>query len=172
MNRQNLSNQAEPPLAAGQEAKLCFLWHVLMENRHGLVVNTRLTPATGTAEREAAVALLSARPTTRRITLGGDKNYDTHQFVEDLRALQVTPHVAQHMTNRASAIDGRTTRHPGYTVSQQKRKRVEEIFGWLKTVGLLRKVTLRGVRRIGWLFTFAAAVYNLVRMRNLVEAAA
>jgi len=171
MNRQNLSNQAEPPLAAGQEAKLCFLWHVLMENRHGLVVNTRLTPATGTAEREAAVALLSARPTTRRITLGGDKNCDTHQFVEDLRALQVTPHVAQHMTNRASAIDGRTTRHPGYTVSQQKRKRVEEIFGWLKTVGLLRKVKLRGVRRVGWLFTFAAAVYNLVRMRNLVEAA-
>ena len=157
--------------AAGQEAKLCFLGHVLMENRHGLVVNTRLTPATGTAEREAAVALVDARPTTRRITLGGDKNYDTHQLVEDLRALQVTPHVAQHTTNRASAIDGRTTRHPGYTVSQQKRKRVEEIFGWLKTVGLLRKVKLRGVQRVGWLFTFAAAVYNLVRMRNLVEAA-
>jgi transposase len=157
--------------AAGQEAKLCFLGHVLMENRHGLVVNTRLTPATGTAEREAAIALLDARPTTRRITLGGDKNYDTHQFVQDLRALQITPHVAQHTTNRASAIDGRTTRHPGYTVSQQKRKRVEEIFGWLKTVGLLRKVKLRGVQRVGWLFTFAAAVYNLVRMRNLVEAA-
>jgi len=157
--------------AAGQEAKLCFLGHVLMENRHGLVVNTRLTPATGTAERAAAVALLDARPTTRRITLGGDKNYDTHQFVQDLRALQVTPHVAQHTTNRASAIDGRTTRHPGYAVSQQKRKRVEEIFGWLKTVGLLRKVKLRGVQRVGWLFTFAAAVYNLVRMRNLVEAA-
>ena len=95
--------------------------------------------------------MLDARPTTRRITLGEDKNYDTHQFVQDLRALQVTPHVAQHTTNRASAIDGRTTRHPGYTVSQQKRKRVEEIFGWL--------------------FTFAAAVYNLVRMRNLMEAA-
>jgi len=157
--------------AAGQEAKLCFLGHVLMENRHGLVVNTRLTPATSTAEREAAIALLNSRPTTRRITLGGDKNYDTHQFVEDLRARQVTPHVAQHTTNRASAIDGRTTRHPGYAVSQQKRKRVEEIFGWLKTVGLLRKVKLRGVSRIGWLFTFAAAVYNLVRMRNLVEAA-
>lgn len=157
--------------AAGQEAKLCFLGHVLMENRHGLVVNTRLTQATGTAEREAAVALLDARPTTRRITLGGDKHYDTHQFVQDLRALQVTPHVAQHTTNRASAIDGRTTRHPGYAVSQQKRKRVEEIFGWLKTVGLLRKVKLRGVQRVGWLFTFAAAVYNLVRMRNLVEAA-
>jgi transposase len=158
--------------AAGQEAKLCFLGHVLMENRHGLVMNTRLTPATGTAEREAAIALLDRRPTTRRITLGGDKNYDTQQFVQDLRAVQVTPHVAQHTTNRASAIDGRTTRHPGYAVSQQKRTRVEEIFGWLKTVGLLRKVKLRGMPRVGWLFTFAAAVYNLVRIRNLVEAAA
>ena len=158
--------------AAGQEAKLCFLGHVLMENRHGLVVNTRLTSATGTAEREAALALLRERPGRPRVTVGGDKNYDTQVFVQDLRALQVTPHVAQHTTNRASAIDGRTTRHPGYTVSQQKRKRVEEIFGWLKTVGLLRKVKLRGVRRVGWLFTFAAAVYNLVRMRSLVEAAA
>ena len=158
--------------AAGQEAKLCFLGHVLMENRHGLVVNTRLTLATGTAEREAALALVRERPGRQRVTVGGDKNYDTQAFVQDLRALQVTPHVAQHTTNRASAIDGRTTRHPGYAVSQQKRKRVEEIFGWLKTVGLLRKVTLRGVRRVGWLFTFAAAVYNLVRIRNLVEAAA
>ena len=158
--------------AAGQEAKLCFLGHVLMENRHGLVVNTRLTPASGTAEREAALALLRERPGRQRVTVGGDKNYDTQAFVHDLRALQVTPHVAQHTTNRASAIDGRTTRHPGYAVSQQKRKRVEEIFGWLKTVGLFRRVKLRGVRRVGWLFTFAAAVYNLVRMRNLVEAAA
>ena len=157
--------------AAGQEAKLCFLGHVLMENRHGLVVNTRLTPATGTAEREAAIALVAGRPTTRRITLGGDKNYDTQAFIHELRTRQVTPHVAQHTTNRTSAIDGRTTRHAGYTVSQQKRKRVEEIFGWLKTVGLLHKVKLRGVQRVGWLFTFAAAVYNLVRMRNLVEAA-
>ena len=157
--------------AAGQEAKLCFLGHVLMENRHGLVVNTRLTQATGTAEREAALAVVRERPGRQRVTLGGDKNYDTHAFVQDLRAVQVTPHVAQHTTNRASAIDGRTTRHPGYAVSQQKRKRVEEIFGWLKTVGLLRKVKLRGLQRVGWLFTFAAAVYNLVRMRNLVEAA-
>jgi transposase len=158
--------------AAGQEAKLCFLGPGLMENRQGLVVNTRLTSATGTAEREAALALIRERPGRQRVTVSGDKNYDTHAFVQDLRALQITPHVAQHTTNRASAIDGRTTRHPGYTVSQQKRKRVEEIFGWLKTVGLLRKVKLRGVRRVGWLFTFAAAVYNLVRMRNLVEAAA
>lgn len=158
--------------ATGQEAKLCVLGHVLMENRHGLVVDTRLTPATGTAEREAALALVTGRSTTQRITLGGDKNYDTQAFVQDLRAVQVTPHVAQHTTNRASAIDGRTTRHPGYAVSQQKRKRVEEIFGWLKTVGLLRKVKLRGVQRVGWLFTFAAAVYNLVRIRNLMEAIA
>lgn len=158
--------------AAGQEAKLCFLGHVLMENRHGLVMNTRLTPATGTAEREAALALLRERPGRQRVTVGGDKNYDTHAFVQDLRTLRVTPHVAQHTTNRASAIDGRTTRHSGYAVSQQKRKRVEEIFGWLKTVGLLRKVRRRGVRRVGWLFTFAAAVYNLVRMRNLVVEAA
>jgi transposase len=157
--------------ATGQEAKLCFLGHVLMENRHGLVVNTRLTPATGTAEREAALALVASRPTTQRITRGGDKNYDTQAFVQDLRAVRVTPHVAQHTTNRVSAIDGRTTRHSGYAVSQQKRKRVEEVFGWLKTVGLMRKVKLRGIQRVGWLFTFAAAVYNLVRIRNLVAAA-
>jgi IS5 family transposase len=112
----------------------------------------------------------SARATLG-FTLGGDKNYDTHQFVQELRALQITPHVAQHTTNRASAIDGRTTRHPGYAISHRTRKRVEEIFGWLKTVGMLRKVKLRGVQRVGWRFTFAAAVYNLVRMRNLVEAA-
>jgi transposase len=158
--------------AAGQEAKLCFLGHVRMENRHGLVVTTRLTLATGTAEREAAVAWLKARPTTQRITLGGDKNYDTAAFVDALRVRQVTPHVAPHTTRRTSALDGRTTRHPGYAISQQKRKRVEEIFGWLKTVGLLRKVKLRGVQRVGWLCTFAAAVYNLVRIRNLVERAA
>jgi len=158
--------------ASGQEAKLCFLGHVLMENRHGLVVNAMVTQATGTAEREAALALVDTRFPTQRITLGGDKNYDTAAFVEALRVRQVTPHVAQHTTRRTSAIDGRTTRHPGYAVSQQKRKRVEEIFGWLKTVGLLRTVKLRGVRRVDWLFTFAAAAYNLVRIRNLVERAA
>ena len=156
--------------AAGQEAKLCFLGHVLMENRNGLVVNATVTSATGTAEREAALALVDAHAATRRITLGGDKNYDTHPFVQALRTRQVTPHVAPHTTNRASAIDGRTTRHLGYTISQ--RKRVEEVFGWLKTVGLFRKVKLRGVRRVGWLFTVAAAVYNLVRMRNLWEVTA
>jgi transposase len=158
--------------AVGQEAKLCFLGHVLMENRNGLVVQTTVTPATGTAERDAALALVDAQAPTRRITLGGDKNYDTQAFVQDLRTRQVTPHVAQHTTNRISAIDGRTTRHAGYAVSQHKRKRVEEVFGWMKTVGLLRKVKLRGVSRVGWLFTFAAAVYTLVRMRNLLEATA
>ncbi len=158
--------------ATGEAAKLGFLGHVLMENRHGLVVNATVTPATGTAEREAALALVDAVHRGRRITVGGDKNYDTAAFVAALRARQVTPHVAQHTTRRASAIDGRTTRHPGYAVSQQKRKRVEEIFGWLKTVGLLRKVKVRGIPRVGWLFTFAAAVYNLVRMRNLVAATA
>ena len=158
--------------AAGQEAKLCVLGHVLMENRHGLVVNATVTSATGTAEREAALALADTRPLTRRITLGRDKNDDTAAFVDALRVRQGTPHVAQHTTQRTSAIDGRTTRHPGYAASEQTRKRVEEVFGWLKTVGVLRKVKLQGVRRVGWLFTFAAAVYNRVRMRNLVEAAA
>ncbi|MFO0699651.1 MAG: IS5 family transposase [Nitrospira sp.] len=157
--------------AAGQEAKLCFLGHVLMENRNGLVVDATVTSATGTAERDAALVLVDSRPTTRRITLGGDKNDDTAAFVDALRERHVTPHVAQHTRGRGSAIDGRTTRHPGYTISQQKRKRVEEVFGWMKTVGLLRKVKLRGVPRVGWLFTFAAAVYNLVRIRNLVAVA-
>jgi transposase len=157
--------------AAGQEAKLCFLGHVLMDNRHGLVVNATVTPATGTAEREAALALVDAQALTRRITVGGDKNYDTAAFVDALRERHVTPHVAQHTTRRTSAIDGRTTRHPGYAISQQTRKRVEEVFGWLKTVGLLRKVKLRGVQRVGWLFTFAVAAYNLVRIRNLVAVA-
>lgn len=157
--------------AAGQEATLCFLGHVLMENRHGLVVNAMVTPVTGTAERKAAVALVDAQGPTRRLTLGGDRNYDTAAFVDALREHQVTPHVAQHTTRRPSAIDGRTTRHPGYAISQQRRKRVEEVFGWLKTVGLVRKVRLRGVQRVGWLFTFATAVYNLVRIRDLVAGA-
>lgn len=114
--------------------------------------------------------MLGARPTTRRVTLSGDKNYATHQFVQDLLAVQVTPHVTQHTTHHASAIDGRTTRHAGYTVSLQRRKQVEKIFGWLMPIGLPRKVKLRSLQRVGWRFTFATAVYNLVRMRNLVEA--
>jgi transposase len=121
--------------AKGQEAKLAYLGHVLMANRHGLVVDTRVTQATGTAEREAAVAMAEAIPGPQRATLGADKHYDTRDFVHALRELRVTPHVAQHTTGRSSAIDGRTTRHPGYAVSQRKRQCVEEIFGWMKTSG-------------------------------------
>jgi transposase len=149
----------------GHEAQLAYQGHVLMENRHGLAVDTCVTQATGTAEREAAVALAMNLPAGA--TLGADKGYDTGGFVAALREQQITPHVAQNRTNRRSAIDGRTTRHPGYTISQQKRKRVEEIFGWAKTVGLFRQTRHRGVRRVGWMFTFALAVYNLVRIRNL-----
>jgi transposase len=157
--------------AKGQEAKLAYLGHVLMENRHGLVVDTRVTQATGTAEREAALAMAEAIPGQQRVTLGADKNDDTRDCVRELRELRVTPHVAQNATGRSSAIDCRTTRHPGYAVSQRKRKCVEEIFGWMKTVGLLRKTRYRGVARVGWMFTFAAAVYNLVRMRTLAAVA-
>src|SRR5712691_7325946 len=127
-----------------------------------------VTPATGTAERDVALDFAAEMSGHGRVTLGGDKNYDTHDFVEQLRDLQVTPHVTQNNTNRRSAIDGRTTRHPGYQVSQQKRKRIEEIFGWLKTVGLLRKLRHRGTARVNWIFIFATAAYNLVRMRKLV----
>jgi len=159
--------------AKGQEAKLAFLGHVLMENRHGLVVETRLTAATGTAEREAALEMIGAKRQRKRgrLTLGGDKNYDTHEQVATLRALKVTPHVAQN-TGRpgGSAIDQRTTRHAGYAASQTKRQRVEEIFGWFKTVALMRKTRFRGLERVGWMFTWAAAAYNLVRMRNLLGA--
>jgi len=151
----------------GGEPKMCYLGHALMENRSGLVVDAEVTIATGYAEREAALAMVDRIPGDNRITLGGDKGYDAREFVDDLRDLIVTPHLAQNTSNRSSAIDGRTTRHPGYRESQKRRKRVEEIFGWLKTVGLMRKTRYRGVRRVGWMFTFAAAVYNLVRIRNL-----
>ena len=154
--------------APGQAAKLCYQGHLLMENRHGLAVATETTCATGTGERDAALYLATSRPCRRRITLGGDKGYDTAPFVRTCRTFRITPHVAQRRD--VSAIDRRTTRHPGYPVSQRARKRVEEIFGWLKTVGGLRKTRYRGVRRVGWMFTFATAVYNLVRIRNLVEA--
>jgi len=147
------------------EAKLYYQGHVLMENRHGLAVDGSLTPATGFAEREQALAMATGLPTGA--TLGADKSYDTRDFVDGLRGLAVTPHVAQNTTKRSSAIDGRTTRHPGYLVSQRERKRVEEIFGWLKMIGLLRKTRHRGVARVGWMFVFGLAVYNLIRMRNL-----
>jgi transposase len=153
----------------GKEAKLSYQGQVLMENRNGLVTGTRLTQATGTAEREAAVDMAEeiAVRDGHRVTVGADKAYDTHDFVRDLRDLKVTPHVAQNTKNRSSAIDGRTTRHAGYAISQRKRKRVEEIFGWIKTVGLMRKTRHRGLARVGWMFTFTAAAYNLVRIRNL-----
>jgi len=151
------------------EAKLYYQGHVLMENRHGLAVNGSLTPATGFAEREQALAMATQLPTGA--TLGADKSYDTRDFVDGLRGLAVTPHVAQHTTKRSSAIDGRTTRHGGYRVSQRQRKRIEEIFGWLKQIGLLRKTRHRGVARVSWMFTFGLAVYNLVRMRNLASQA-
>jgi transposase len=152
---------------SGSEAKLAYQGHVLMENRNGLVVNAQLTRASGTAERETALALLGQPG--KRVTLAADKAYDTKGFVSDLRARRVTPHVAQNDKRRrgGSAIDKRTTRHPGYAVSQRKRKRVEEIFGWLKTVGLLRKTRHRGVGLVDWIFKFATAAYNLVRIRNL-----
>jgi len=152
----------------GKEAKLSFSGHVLMENRNGLVVNVAVCSATGTAEREAALAMIDQLLDNRRTTLGADKNYDTKDFVKDLRDRNVTPHVAQNQNaRRSSAIDGRTTRHAGYQISQKKRKRVEEIFGWLKTIGGMRKQRHRGLPKVGWMFTFAAAAYNLVRIRNL-----
>lgn len=150
-------------------AQLAYLGHVLMENRSGLVVDTRVTPADGYGERDAALVMV-ADVLGGAITLGGDKGYDYPEFVAQLRHLQVTPHVAQNTTNRRSAIDGRTTRHPGYAISQRTRKRVEEVFGWLKTVGLLRKLRHRGGPKVDWIFRFAAAAYNLIRIRNLVYA--
>jgi transposase len=147
------------------EAKLGYLGHALMDNRQGLVVQACVTPATGTAEWEAALAMVDRVPAGA--TLGADRGYDTRAFVAQVRARGLTPHVAQNTSRRRSAIDGRTTRHAGYWLSQRRRKRVEEVFGWLKTVALFRKTRHRGVARVGWLFVFATALYNLVRLRNL-----
>jgi transposase len=155
--------------AKGREAQLAYQATLLMENRHGLAVGACVTAATGTAERENAVTLVErARYRRVRITVGGDKGFDSHACVEELRGAGAVAHVAQ---KHWSAVDGRTTRHPGYTVSQRKRKRIEEIFGWLKTVGLCRQTRLRGVDRVGWMVTFATAAYNLVRMRRLLSPA-
>ena len=151
----------------GAEAKRSYLGHVLMENRPGLLVRTMVTQADGTAERAAALLLASKIPGMKRVTLGGDKNYDTQDFVSTARQMRITPHVAQNTTNRSSAIDGRTTRHTGYQISQQKRKRVEQSFGWMKMIGLLKKVKLRGLRKVSWWFTLVGAAYNLVRLRRL-----
>ena len=154
---------------AGKEAKLSYSGHVLMENRNGLIADVEVLHATGTAERDAALLMLEALPGDHPVTVGADKGYDTKDFVEEARNVHATPHVAQ---KKHSAIDGRTTRHAGYGVSQQKRKRVEEIFGWMKTIGGMRKLRHRGLQLVGWMFTFAAAAYNLVRIRNLSTALA
>ncbi len=148
----------------GKEAKLSYTGNVLMDNRNGLVADVETMQADGTAERDAAIVMIASLPGEDRVTVGADKGYDTKGFVEDLRGLNATPHVAQ---KKHSAIDGRTTRHEGYQISQRKRKRVEEIFGWMKTVGGLRKLRHRGLNLVGWMFTFTAAAYNLVRIRNL-----
>ena len=153
----------------GKEAKLNYAGHLLMENRNGLAVDASVTQATGTAERDEAVEFARKIGGKRRVTFGGDKLYDTYDFVERIREANVTPHVAQNIHRRKkSAIDGRTTRHVGYAISQMKRKRIEEIFGWLKTVGLLRKLRHRGVAKVGWIFKLSVAAYNLVRIRNLI----
>jgi len=151
----------------GSEAKMSYLGHALMENRHGLLVDTMVTIADGTAERDAAVLMASQISGVKQVTLGGDKNYDTQELVRDLREMKVTPHVAQNNTKRRSAINGRTTQHAGYAISQKKRKRIEESFGWMKTIGMLKKVKLRGLEKVSWLFTFVAAVYNLYRLQRL-----
>jgi len=154
--------------SSGSQAKLSYMGHVLMENRNGLLLQTFLTEATGRAERDAALLMVEAIPAGKRVTLGGDKNYDTQEFVRELRGMNITPHVAQNTTKRRSAVDERTTRHAGYEVSQRKRKRVEQSFGWMKMVGMLKKVKLRGIDKVGWLFAFTGAAYNLCRLRNLM----
>src|SRR5471030_136822 len=142
----------------GKEAKLCFIGHALMENRSGLVVDACLTPANGHAERVAALHMIEPRADRpQAITLGADKAYDAEDFVNELRSMNVTPHVAQNLSGRSSAIDARTTRHGGYAVSQRVRKRIEEAFGWIKTVARQEKTKFRGRGRVGWAFTFAAA---------------
>lgn len=153
----------------GSEAQLAYLGHVMTENRNGLVVNVCLTLATGTAEREAALAMARQLPGgSKRVTLGADKGYDAAEFIERLREMNVTPHVAQNTSRRRSNVDGRTTRHEGYAISQRKRKRVEEVFGWLKTVGLMRQVRHRGRATVEWIWTLAVAAYNLVRISRLL----
>jgi transposase len=162
----------------GQPAKLCYLGHALMENRHGLAVDGSLTLATGTAEREAALAMLDRRPTRRRTTLGADKAYDVRQFIEDLRTRKVTPHIAVdgHLSPkgvpRSTAIDQRTRRHPGYAISQRCRKRIEEVFGWMKASACLAKIKLRGRRKVEAAFTLGLVAYNLIRLPKLLGAAA
>ena len=192
----------------GKESKLCYMGHALMENRHGLVVDAMVTTATGTAEREAAVEMITAaitaepdvtvpvatpacttvlptamppavpegeQPTqenTPRITLGADKGYDAAEFIEDLTSLNVDPHVAQNTKGRRSAVPDTVAARPGYATSQRIRKRIEEVFGWMKTIGGMRKLHHRGTALVGWLFTFSAAAYNLIRLSRLIPVAA
>ena len=159
--------------AAGREARLGYLGHVLMEHRSGLLVNATVTPATGYGERDAALVMIAAIPGAQRITVAGDKAFDTPAEVAEFRRMRVTPHVAQHVLRRGgSAIDRRTTRHCGYAVSQRKRKLVEQAFGWMKTVGGLRQLRHRGGLLVTWIFTFTAAAYNIVRLRRLLAATA
>jgi IS5 family transposase len=153
----------------GTGAVLAYRGHLLTENRNGLVVATVTTQAYGSAERDAALWMAESLPGTHRVTLGADKGYDTGDFVNELRNMEITPHIAQNDTHRRSAVDKRTVRHSGYQVSQKKRKRVEEVFGWMKSIGLLRKLRHRGLDRVAWMFTFTAAAYNLVRIRNLMR---
>lgn len=157
----------------GQETRLCYAGHVLMENRHGLILDVHVSQATGTAERDAALVMLDRRRTAgKRATLGADKGYDTRAFVRALRGRKVTPHVTQNTSGRRSAIDGRTTRHAGYAVSQRVRKRVEECFGWIKTTGSGRKLRYIGLAKNQLWATFTAAAYNLVRMANIAASPA
>jgi IS5 family transposase len=155
--------------ARGREARLGYLGHVLMEHRSGLIVKATVTPADGYGERDAALVMIEGVPGRQRVTVAADKGYDTRDFVAELRTMQVTPHLARHTTGRRSAIDARTTRQPGYAISQQKRKLVEQGFGWMKTIGGLRKLRHRGGALVTWVFTFTAAAYNVVRLRRLLE---
>jgi IS5 family transposase len=158
--------------SGGHESKLAYCGNVMIENRNGLVVDTELLQCNGTAERDAAMLMAERVEGTERITVGADKAYDTKDFVSEMRGMNVTPHVTQNAKRPGgSAIDGRTTWHEGYQVSQRKRKRIEEVFGWMKTVGTLRKTRHRGLETVRWVFTFTAAAYNLVRMRNLMSPA-
>jgi len=158
--------------SGGHESKLAYCGNVLIENRNGLVVDTELLQCNGTVERDAAMLMLERVDGNKRITVAADKAYDTRDFVSEMRGMNVTPHVSQNIKRSGgSAIDGRTTRHAGYQVSQRKRKRIEEVFGWIKTVGTLRKTRHRGLETVRWIFTFTVTAYNLVRMRNLMTPA-
>jgi transposase len=155
--------------SAGSASELCYMGHVLMENRHGLAVDGEVTTANPRHERDAAIEMLGRRRNKKqRVTVGGDKGYDVNEFHEQCRDAKVTPHIAQRDDGRATVLDGRTTRHEGYAISGQKRKRIEEIFGWVKTSACIRQVKVRGVERVKSLFLFALSVFNMVRMKNIV----